>query len=111
MAEMVKAFADRREKMIEVLDGYKQFGLDYVKPEGAFYVMLVVDKFFGKSLNGKKVEGSMDFAMDLLAEQKVAATPGICFGDDSCIRLSYALSMEEMVEGLERIKAFCLSLK
>ena len=53
----------------------------------------------------------MDFAMELLAVEKVAATPGVCFGDDSCIRLSYALSMEEMTDGLERIKAFCLALK
>ena len=111
MADMVKAFAARLVKMMDILDGYKQFGLDYVKPEGAFYVMLVCDKFYGKSLGDKKIEGSMDFAMELLAAQKVAATPGICFGDDSCIRLSYALSVEEMEEGLERIKAFCLSLK
>lgn len=111
MADMVKAFAARRQKMMDILDGYKSFGLDYVRPEGAFYVMLICDKFYGKSINGKKIEGSMDFAMELLAVEKVAATPGVCFGDDSCIRLSYALSMEEMVEGLERIKAFCLALK
>lgn len=111
LEDMVKAFAGRRLKMLEILDGYKDLGLDYVKPEGAFYVMLVVDKFYGKSCGAKKIEGSMDFSMELLAEQKVAATPGICFGDDSCIRLSYALSLEEMEEGLCRIKDFCLGLK
>lgn len=111
LEDMVKAFAGRRLKMLEILDGYKSLGLDYVKPEGAFYVMLVVDKFYGKSCGAKKIEGSMDFSMELLAEQKVAATPGICFGDDSCIRLSYALSLEEMEEGLCRIKNFCLGLK
>ena len=111
LKDMVKAFAGRRLKMLEILDGYKDLGLDYVKPEGAFYVMLVVDKFYGKSCGAKKIEGSMDFSMELLAEQKVAATPGICFGDDSCIRLSYALSLEEMEEGLCRIKDFCLGLK
>lgn len=111
LEDMVKAFAGRRLKMLEILDGYKSLGLDYVKPEGAFYVMLVVDKFYGKRCGAKKIEGSMDFSMELLAEQKVAATPGICFGDDSCIRLSYALSLEEMEEGLCRIKDFCLGLK
>lgn len=111
LEDMVKAFAGRRLKMLEILDGYKDLGLDYVKPEGAFYVMLVVDKFYGKSCGAKKIEGSMGFSMELLAEQKVAATPGICFGDDSCIRLSYALSLEEMEEGLCRIKDFCLGLK
>ena len=111
VADMCAAFAERRLKMMEVLDGYKDIGLDYVKPEGAFYVMLIVDKFYGKKSEGKMICGSMGFAMQLLAEQKVAATPGVCFGDDSCIRLSYALSMEEMVEGLGRIREFCLSLK
>ena len=111
VADMCAAFAERRLKMMEVLDGYKDIGLDYVKPEGAFYVMLIVDKFYGKKSGGKMICGSMGFAMQLLAEQKVAATPGVCFGDDSCIRLSYALSMEEMVEGLGRIREFCLSLK
>ncbi len=111
VADMCAAFAERRLKMMEVLDGYKDIGLDYVKPEGAFYVMLIVDKFYGKKSGGKMICGSMGFAMQLLSEQKVAATPGVCFGDDSCIRLSYALSMEEMVEGLGRIREFCLSLK
>lgn len=110
MRDMVKAFAARRKKMTEVLDGYRAMGLDYVKPDGAFYVMLVVDKFYGKRRGDKKIEGSMDFSMELLADKKVAATPGVCFGDDSCIRLSYALSMEEMVEGLNRIKQFCEEL-
>ena len=111
MYDMVEAFAARREKMMEILEGYRGVGLDYVRPEGAFYVMLVVDKFYGRSNSRKKIEGSMDFAMELLADEKVAATPGVCFGDDECIRLSYALSLEEMEEGLERIKRFCLSLK
>ncbi len=110
MQEMVAAFTARRAKMMEILDGYKAIGIDYVKPEGAFYLMLIVDKFYGKKHGEKLIHGSMDFAMELLAGEKVAATPGVCFGDDSCIRLSYALSMEEMIEGLERIKAFCLSL-
>ena len=110
MREMVAAFTARRAKMMEILDGYKAIGIDYVKPEGAFYLMLIVDKFYGKKHGEKLIHGSMDFAMELLAGEKVAATPGVCFGDDSCIRLSYALSMEEMIEGLERIKAFCLSL-
>ena len=111
MQEMIKAFAARRDRMIEILDGLKPLGLDYVKPEGAFYVMLVCDKFYGKSYNGKKISGSMDMTEMLLEHAKVALTPGICFGDDSCIRLSYALSMEELEEGLARIEKFVRELK
>ena len=110
MNEMVEAFAERRINMMKILDGLKEIGLDYVKPEGAFYVMLVCDKFYGKSYNGTKINGSMDFAEQLLSAEKVAATPGVCFGDDKCIRLSYALAMEDIVEGLRRIENFCKAL-
>lgn len=110
MNEMVEAFAERRINMMKILDGLKEIGLDYVKPEGAFYVMLVCDKFYGKSYNGTKINGSMDFAEQLLSAEKVAATPGVCFGDDKCIRLSYALSMEDIKEGLRRIENFCKAL-
>jgi aspartate aminotransferase len=106
MQNMVKAFGERRNKMIEMLDELKPLGLDYVKPDGAFYVMLLCDKFYGKSYRGHKISGSMDMANLLLEYEKVALTPGICFGDDECIRLSYALAMNEMVEGLQRIASF-----
>jgi aspartate aminotransferase len=111
MADMVKAFGERREKMIEVLDGMKELGLDYVKPDGAFYVMLLCDKLYGKTYNGRVVGGSMDMADMLLTEEKVAVTPGICFGDDDAVRLSYALAMSDMVEGLNRIADFVKKLK
>lgn len=111
MEEMVKAFAARRDRMEEILDGMKPLGLDYVKPEGAFYVMLVCDKFYGKSYEGEKINGSMDMSNLLLTHAKVALTPGICFGADDCVRLSYALSMEEMEEGLRRIEAFVKKIK
>ena len=111
MKEMIKAFAARRNKMLEILDGYKDLGLSYVRPDGAFYVMLVVDKLYNKSYNGKKITGSMDVADLLLTEKKVAVTPGICFGDDTTVRLSYALAMEDMVAGLEKIAEFAREVK
>lgn len=111
MKEMVAAFTARREKMISMLEDMKCLGLDYVKPYGAFYVMLVCDKLYGKSYEGKVINGSMDMADMLLTYEKVALTPGICFGDDTCVRLSYALSMEDMMEGLERIKEFASKIK
>ena len=111
MEDMVAAFGERRKKMLEVLDGMKPLGLDCVKPDGAFYVMLLCYNLYGKSFEGKKINGSMDFCEMLLTQEKVAATPGICFGDDDAIRLSYALSMEDMLEGLRRIADFASSLK
>jgi aspartate aminotransferase len=111
MRDMVKAFGERREKMIEILDGLKPLGFDYVKPDGAFYVMLLCDKFYGMEFNGRVVGGSMDMADMLLTYEKVAVTPGICFGDDDAVRLSYALAMDDMVEGLKRIAHFVQQLK
>lgn len=109
--DMVKAFADRRNKMLEILEDMKSIGLNYVKPDGAFYVMLVCDNLYGKTYDGKKIGGSMDVADMLLTYEKVALTPGVCFGDDACVRLSYALSMEEMEEGLARIRHFAEQVK
>ncbi len=109
--EMIAAFGDRRKKMLKILDGFKPLGLDYVKPDGAFYVMLVVDKLFGKSYNGKKITGSMDVADLLLTEKQVAVTPGVCFGDDEAIRLSYALAFEDIEAGLQKIAEFAAEVK
>ena len=111
MKEMISAFGKRREKMLEKLDSMKPLGLDYVKPDGAFYVMLLCDKLYGKSYKGVKINGSMDVADLLLEHKQVAITPGICFGDDDAVRLSYALSTADMLDGLERIAEFAKEVK
>ena len=79
-------------------------GLSCKKPKGAFYVMVNITKIKGKTIRGMKIESSLDFAKLLLDEGKVAVIPGIGFGDDDYIRLSYATSMENIKEGLTRIK-------
>lgn len=111
MKEMISAFGKRREKMLEKLDSMKPLGLDYVKPDGAFYVMLLCDKLYGKSYKGVKINGSMDVADLLLEHKQVAITPGVCFGDDDAVRLSYALSTADMLDGLERIAEFAKEVK
>lgn len=111
MKEMLAAFGKRREKMLEKLDEMKPLGLDYVNPDGAFYVMLLCDNLYGKTYKGVRIRGSMDVADLLLTHEKVAATPGVCFGDDDAVRLSYALSTADMLEGLERIANFARECK
>ncbi len=111
MRDMLKAFGARRDKMLARLDEMKELGLDYVKPDGAFYVMLLCDEVYGKSYHGEKIHGSMDFSEILLAQKLVATTPGVCFGDDDAIRLSYALSTEDMLDGLKRIADFVKDCK
>lgn len=108
VAEMVAAFTERREKMLKRLDTIG--GISYVKPHGAFYVMLIVDGAYGKKCDGKEIKGSIDFAAALLEKEKVAVVPGISFGADDCVRISYSLSMKDMLEGLDRIERFLSSL-
>lgn len=105
--KMVDIFHERRDVMMKILD---EGGLSYVKPDGAFYVMLTVENCYGKSYQGKVINGSVEFCDALLEAKKVATVPGVAFGDDGCVRLSYSLSMEDMVEGLHRIAAFVSEL-
>lgn len=106
MREMLETFGKRREFMLEKLEEMKAYGFDYVKPDGAFYAMLLCDNLYGKRYDGRMIHGSLDLAELLLERKKVAATPGVVFGDDDFIRLSYALSKEDIDEGIKRIIEF-----
>ena len=99
IGEMVKAFNGRREYMYDRLT--KIPGITCVKPMGAFYVLPNISSFG---------LGSADFCDKLLDQQKVACVPGIAFGSDAHMRLSYACSMENITKGLDRIEAFCAGL-
>lgn len=100
--EMKKHFVERRDYMAETINSIK--GLSCRKPEGAFYIMVNFTQLAGKTIKGKVINSSLDFANLLLDEGKVAVVPGIAFGDDKYVRLSYATSLENIKKGLERIK-------
>ena len=104
IAAMVSVFDKRREKLLKLIADID--GVGAVEPDGAFYVMMVVGGLYGKSYQGKTINGSVDFADVLLDAEKVATVPGISFGADDCVRLSYALSEADLEEGLRRIKKF-----
>ena len=107
--KMVDVFAGRREKMLARIE--KIDGVSAVEPYGAFYVMLVIGELYGKSYKGKTIDGSIAFSDALLEAEKVATVPGISFGADDCLRLSYSLSSEDIEEGLNRIERFVSQLK
>lgn len=107
--EMVARFARRRIAMIERISTME--GVYCVIPEGAFYAMLVVSGTYGKTFGSTVIKDSVSFADCLLDAAKVAVVPGKAFGADECIRLSYSLSMSEMLKGLDRIDAFVMSLQ
>lgn len=97
--KMVAAFAERRAYMYQRLTAIK--GVTCVKPMGAFYMMPNIGAFG---------LGSVKFCERLLEVEGVAAVPGISFGTDRHIRLSYACSMENIREGVDRLEKFIATL-
>ena len=106
---MKNAFEERRNFMMKKLEEIDE--VSFIKPQGAFYIMVDITYFIGKSINGIKINNSIEFAKILLEEEKVAVIPGAAFGLENFIRLSYATSMEVIEEGLDRIKSFLGKLK
>ena len=99
---MRNIFLKRRDMVYKLLCDIP--GLKVRLPQGAFYFFPEVSSYYGKSYAGKKIENSTDMAFYLLNEANVATVMGSAFGDDSCIRLSYATSEELLVEACRRIK-------
>ena len=85
--------------------------LQAIKPAGAFYFFIDISKLIGKKINGKKVEGSLSFSDLLLKEDKVAVVPGVAFGMDNFVRISFALADQRIKEGINRIAEFVEKLE
>lgn len=108
ISEMQKTFDERRKYMVEVLQNTEN--VVCIEPKGAFYVFADVSACYGKKFNDTPINGSLSFA-DAALNKGVAVVPGLAFGDDKCIRLSYAISLSDIKEGLERLKLFIKELK
>ena len=106
--EMTARFAERRLALLGRVAKMKEVGV--IVPDGAFYAMLTVGGVYGKRYGSRRIENSVDFADCLLDGAKVAVVPGKAFGADDCVRLSYSLSMRDLLEGLDRIDAFLSDL-
>lgn len=99
--EMRLAFDERRKYMVQRINDIN--GLSCIVPKGAFYVMMNIKQLIGTTVKGIAINGSMDFAELLLEHANVAVVPGIAFGADEFVRLSYASSLENIKEALERV--------
>jgi aspartate aminotransferase len=99
--EMVEAFSRRRKLIVDGLNAID--GVTCLSPQGAFYAFPNVSSFYGKKGDGSIIKGSADLAAFLLDSVEVAVVPGIAFGSDAHLRLSYACSIEDIEEGLKRI--------
>ncbi len=95
-------FERRAKYMAERLN--KIEGIKCPEPTGAFYCFPDVSKHYGRTINSVKINGSMDFAGALLEQVNVALVPGLPFGCDNNVRLSFACSLEQITKGLDRIE-------
>ncbi len=101
---MVKAFVERRNYMVERINSID--GVSCKMPGGAFYVMMNISNIVGREIAGCKINGSDDFANAFLEKANVAVVPGSGFGAENYVRWSYATSMENIKEGLDRLEKF-----
>ncbi len=109
VAQMLEAFAERRQVMLDLVKAIPRAICP--APKGAFYLFIDVsqtDKYLQLSQDSEtdKQQISLKFCELLLAQEKVAAIPGVCFGNDRCIRLSYATDLASIEKGMERLARF-----
>jgi aspartate aminotransferase len=102
LKEMITAFNKRRILVLNALNNMK--GVKANVPVGAFYVFPDISSFFGKSYNGTTIHNADDMCLYLLDQALVALVTGDAFGDQNCIRISYAASDETLIEAMKRIK-------
>jgi len=95
-------FEKRGKYMAQRLNSTK--GIQCYEPTGAFYCFPDVSNHYGRNINGTEIGGSIDFAKALLEQANVALVPGLPFGCDNNVRLSFACSLEQITEGLDRLE-------
>ncbi|KAG9450789.1 hypothetical protein H6P81_010754 [Aristolochia fimbriata] len=110
VSTMAKAFRERRDFLVKSFGELE--GVKMSEPQGAFYLFLDFSSYYGTHLEGFGViKDSESLCRFLLDKAQVALVPGDAFGDDNCIRISYAASLSTLQEATERIKQALLLLK
>jgi len=99
---MIKAFDERRVYMADRINSIE--GVSCLKPQGAFYVMMNISKLKGRTIKGKLINSADDFTEIFLEKELVAVVPGNGFDAPDYVRWSYATSMENIKEGLDRLE-------
>jgi aspartate aminotransferase len=102
IGRMVTEFDRRRKYIVDRLRALP--GVKTALPKGAFYVFPNFSEYYGRKSGGKVISGSLDLADYLLEKGQIAVVPGVAFGEDGCIRFSYATSMALIEKGLDRLE-------
>jgi len=103
VVENMRQTFERRKKLIVALANQIP-GIRLAVPDGAFYIFPDVSAFYGKQYNGFVIKNSDDMSLFLLDQGHIATVPGSAFGEDTCIRISYATSDEKISEAMRRMK-------
>jgi aspartate aminotransferase len=106
---MRDGFLKRRDMVLALLNDIP--GIKTNVPDGAFYVFPDISAYFGKSDGTTTINSSADLCMYLLNSANLALVSGDAFGDDNCVRFSYATSEDKLVEAIKRLKNALLLLK
>ncbi len=100
--DMLEKFKERRDLVIKLLG--KVPGINYNTPEGAFYLFINIKSYLGKSDGTQIINNDSDLCMYLLQKAHIALVPGSAFGDDACVRFSYATSNDLLIEAVDRMR-------
>jgi len=99
--QMREEFAKRRRRIVDRLNDMP--GIRCHSPEGAFYVFPNIARLYHKRYQGKPITNSTEFSAFLLDAARIAVVPGVEFGNDNHIRISYATSMAQIEKGMDRM--------
>lgn len=108
ISKMVEEFNLRRNYIVKELQSIE--GINCPTPKGAFYTFFDVSNYYNKSFNNFTVIDSVSFCNYLINEANIGLVPGVAFGNDNCVRMSYAASMDDIKEGISRLKDSLLKL-
>ena len=107
--QMVAEFKTRRERVMQLMKEIE--GFEFAEPDGAFYAFPRVNSLFGKSDGEQKINNADDLAMYLLNQAHVSTVTGSAFGDDDCLRISFANNLQNIEKGFDRIRTALSKLK
>ena len=107
--EMTEEFTRRRARMMELLKEIP--GIQCAEPEGAFYVFPVISQYFGRKNGDEVIKDADDLCMYLLNTANVSTVTGRAFGEPTCVRISFANSMQNIEKGMKRIQDALKNLK
>lgn len=99
---MARKFEERRNLVMREIASVKDVVCPV--PGGAFYIFFDVSRFYGRTFNGTRISSSAEMCTYLLAEENIGLVPGDAFGNDNCVRMSFACSDANIIEGIKRLK-------